>query len=145
MSYGEGKSPAFTRFSNQVKDKRAVFYLQPSLFVEDAQEFLKAQQDQMDSLARLYPGEEDGGEVADDDAGDGRQVVVNHLRRTNVDMIGKMGILIDLTKRVIRKMKLQSQAERAGSVGGTPLVNSTKIDEGSVSSLLSPAREGSVA
>ena len=43
MAHGEGKSPAFTRFSNQNKDRKEVFYLQPSLFIEDAQEFLKTQ------------------------------------------------------------------------------------------------------
>ena len=45
MAHGETKSPAFTRFSNQTRDRKEVFYLQPSLFIQDAQEFLKNQQD----------------------------------------------------------------------------------------------------
>lgn len=60
----------------------------------------------MESLAKLYPDINDEAGVPDEDAADKRTVVVNHLKRTNVDMINKMGILIDLTKKVIRKMKL---------------------------------------
>lgn len=43
MEGGESKAPAFTRFNAQKKEKSQVLYMQPSLFVEDAQEFLKNQ------------------------------------------------------------------------------------------------------
>lgn len=35
-------------------------------------------------------------------------------------MVSKMRILIDLTTKVIHKMKMQTQAERQGNVGGSP-------------------------
>ena len=37
---------------------------------------------------------------------DKRIIVMNHLKKTNFDMINKMGTLIDLTKKVVKKMKL---------------------------------------
>lgn len=37
---------------------------------------------------------------------DKRIMVLKHLKRTNFDMINKMGTLIDLTKKVVKKMRL---------------------------------------
>lgn len=36
-------------------------------------------------------------------------------------MVEKMTALIDLTSRVLNKQKVQGQAERAGSIGGSPM------------------------
>ena len=42
MGYGIKKSPAFSRFHRDAsKDRKQVLYMQPSLFVADAQEFIK--------------------------------------------------------------------------------------------------------
>ena len=45
--------------------------------------------------------------------------VITNLERTNTEMINKMSTLIDLTHKVLNKMKLQNQADRSGSVGGS--------------------------
>ena len=37
---------------------------------------------------------------------DKRLKVLEHLKKTNFDMINKMGTLIDLTKKVVKKMRL---------------------------------------
>ena len=60
----------------------------------------------MDSLAKLYP---DLGKSSEGKAGsseDKRLIVMSHLKKTNNDMLAKMGTLIDLTNKVIKKIKL---------------------------------------
>jgi len=37
-----------------------------------------------------------------------RQTIINHLERTNVDMIGKMGTLIELTEKVTHRVKINN-------------------------------------
>lgn len=63
----------------------------------------------MDSLAKLYPDLTAEGEGQQpENQGDKRMIVLSHLKSTNFDMISKMGTLIDLTKKVIKKMRLQT-------------------------------------
>ena len=62
----------------------------------------------MDSLAKLYPDLTAEGEGHQpENQGDKRMIVLSHLKSTNFDMISKC-TLIDLTKKVIKKMRLQT-------------------------------------
>ena len=51
---------------------------------------------------------------------DEKREVAENLQKTNQDMIDKMHTLIELTQKVIGKMKQHAHAERLGSSGGSP-------------------------
>ena len=71
--------------------------MQPSLFVMDAEDFMSGMQEQISQVNQINP------EIPSDQSS--KSILIENLQKTNDDMLKKMSLLVDLTKKVTHKMR----------------------------------------
>ena len=91
-------------------------YNRPGSYLAETQEFLKKITNLHEKLGASNPLTDPTVEEIPDE----KREVAENLQKTNQDMIDKMHTLIELTQKVIGKMKQHAHAERLGSSGGSP-------------------------